>query len=265
MSQSSARKTGLAVAGVLSKLWRLIPARLREMLLFGLFVLESRQDDPAEGLKRLFTIQDRLSLTINERAMAYGRGVHPKHELTRYHDFFIAGVGETARVLDLGCGYGAVARSIARARPAADIVGVDLDDGRLAEARAADNPPNLSFLKADVTRDLPGGVFDVVVLSNVLEHIADRVPFLEAVLRSARPDKILIRVPLFERDWQMAMRRAVGADYRSDPDHKIEHTIAEFEAETAAAGLAITQMATLWGEIWAECRPRPDGDQNRRQ
>ncbi|MCC2110528.1 MAG: hypothetical protein KDJ16_00665, partial [Hyphomicrobiales bacterium] len=95
MTQSGVKKTGLVVAGLLSKLWRLIPARLREMLLFSLFVLESRQDDPAEGLKRLFTIQDRLSLTINERAMAYGRGIHPKHDLTRYHDFFIAGVRET--------------------------------------------------------------------------------------------------------------------------------------------------------------------------
>jgi hypothetical protein len=74
-------------------------------------------------------------------------------------------------------------------------------------------------------------------------------------MASTRAGRFLIRVPLFERDWKLPMRRAVGANYYSDPDHKIEPSIPEFRAETAEAGLAITEMLTMWGEIWASLTP----------
>jgi 2-polyprenyl-3-methyl-5-hydroxy-6-metoxy-1,4-benzoquinol methylase len=245
----------LSLAGLLGRLWGLLPAGLRRRLLFGLFVLEGRAGDPAKGLKNLFGIEQALDLAINERAMAYGGAEHPKHRLTRYHEFFVERVLDGVRVLDVGCGYGVVARSVARARPTATVLGVELDAGRLAQAQAADNPPNLSFAAADVTVALPPGPWDVVVLSNVLEHLQARVAFLRDLVATARPQLVLIRVPLFERDWKMALRREVGANYMSDPEHFIEHTLAEFEAETTAAGLRIEAQTTLWGEIWAACRP----------
>jgi len=248
----------LAIADLLSTLWRLLPLGLRRRLFMGLFVLESRGDS-AEGLRRLLGLEDALELVTNERAMAYGRAEHPKHRLTDYHGFFIGRIADGERVLDVGCGYGAVARSIARARPAARVTGLDMDKGRLAQARASDNPPNLAFLEGDATRTLPGDGFDVVVLSNVLEHIAERVPFLKAVLASVSPKRILIRVPLFERDWRMGLRRELAVDFRSDPDHKIEYTLAEFRSEIDQAGLEPVEILTMWGEIWAECRPVEQG------
>jgi hypothetical protein len=124
------KMAALFVANAFSKLWRVLPAGLRERFIFGLFVLESR-GDAAEGLRRLFALQDRLELAVNERAMAFGRGEHPKHRLTRYHDFFIERINDGERVLDVGCGYGAVARSIARAKPAAKVTGVDYDPKKL--------------------------------------------------------------------------------------------------------------------------------------
>ena len=50
--------------------------------------MESR-GDKKKGLKQLFFIKDKLDLVLNERALFYGNGIHPKHELTKYHDFFI--------------------------------------------------------------------------------------------------------------------------------------------------------------------------------
>jgi hypothetical protein len=47
----------------------------------------------------------------------------------------------------------------------------------------------------------------------------------------------------------------VGANFYSDPDHKIEPTGAEFRAETAAAGLVVDEMIMAWGEIWASLKP----------
>ncbi len=243
------------VAGLLAALWRFLPTGLRRRFALGLFVLEGRAGGPAEGLRNLFAIQDTLELAINERATAFGGGEHPKHRLTRYHDFFVERIPDGARVLDVGCGYGAVARSIAHARAACDVLGVELDEGRLAAARAAANPPNLSFARADATVALPPGPWNVVVLSNVLEHLEARVDFLRGLVATARPDRILIRVPLFERDWKMAMRREIGANWMSDPEHFIEHTLVEFDAEISAAGLTVVERRTVWGEIWADCRP----------
>jgi len=245
----------LAMASIAARAWGLVPTGLRRRLMFGLFVLEGRAGDPKQGLKNLFGLEQALELAINERAMAYGGAEHPKHRLTRYHDFFVERVPDGARVLDVGCGYGAVARSVAIARPQARVLGVEIDAGRLAQAKAADNPPNLSFAAADATRALPPGPWDVVMLSNVLEHLEARIAFLRDLVATARPQRVLIRVPLFERDWKMALRREVGANYMSDPEHFIEHTLAEFEVETAEAGLRIEAQSTLWGEIWADCRP----------
>src|SRR5690606_37684463 len=111
--------------------------------------------------------------------------------------------------------------------------------------------------EADATKSVPPGPWDVVVLSNVLEHITDRVGFLQALIVNTQAKRFLIRVPLFERDWKMAMRRATGANYYSDPDHKIEPTRQEFREETGRAGLVIDELITPWGEIWAMLHPAP--------
>lgn len=242
----------LALANMIAAIWRLIPAGWRRGLFTGLLVLESRDRDPNAGLARLFAIRDRLDLVVNERAMVLGKGVHPKHRLTDYHRFFIDRLAPDARVLDIGCGYGAVARSIAKAHPNATVVGLDYDEGRMAQARAADNPPNLGFVFGDATQTVPDGPWDAIVLSNVLEHIVDRVGFLQAIIARTGAPQFLIRVPHFERDWQMAMRKEIGSYYYSDPDHEIEPTLDEFTSETRAAGLNIREVITPWGEIWAE-------------
>ena len=249
------RRFVLRLADVLAWLWQLLPERLREGLITGLYVLESRGRDPAPGLRRLATLQDRLEWVFNERAMIYGGGVHPKHRLMRYHDFFVERIPPGSRVLDIGCGYGAVARSIAVGVPGSTVVGVELDKGRLAQARAGSVPSNLSFVEADARRNLPAGPWSVVVLSNILEHIEDRVGFLRDIVRQARPAKVLIRVPLFERDWKVALRKDLGANYFSDPTHFVEHTRAELAREVNSAGLEQTETILLWGEIWTDCRP----------
>lgn len=248
------KPVALALARMAGCIAGVVPSGWRRRALFALMVLESRAGTSESALRRLFVIADDLDLVIDERATALGRGEHPKHRLTRYADFFIAHVGERDRVLDIGCGRGIVARAIARVRPSATIVGIDIDAANIAFALRADNPANLSFIQGDATTSLPDGRFDVVVLSNVLEHLDDRPGFLKRVVGASAADRVLIRVPLFERDWRLPMRRELGVNYFSDPDHRIEHTEREFEAEIAAAGLVVVDQRLAWGEIWAHCR-----------
>ncbi len=140
------------------------------------------------------------------------------------------------------------------------VTGIDSDPAQIASARSGDNPANLEFLVGDALADLPEGPWDTIILSNILEHIDARVDFLRRLIDTLTPGQVLIRVPLFERDWRLPLRRELGMDYFSDPTHHIEHTLAEFESEAEAAGLVITERVTLWGEIWAACRPAREPD-----
>ncbi len=256
--RQTGKRTTLAAAWILSLPYRIVPAGLRRVLLFGLATLESRIGAPEDSLRRLFALQDDIERLINERAMALGNGVHPKHRLMRYHDFFVERIPAGSRVLDIGCGYGAVARSIARRVANVEVTGIDMYEMLIAQAQAADNPANLTFLVVDALDALPDCAWDTVVLSNILEHIDERVAFLTRLRTALTPQQILIRVPLFERNWQIPMRRELGVNYFSDRTHHIEHRLDEFDQEIAAAGLKIRERLTPWGEIWATCQPRAD-------
>lgn len=230
---------------------RLIPFRLRRTILMFLFMSESRIGTPSDALVRLYDLTDDLERVVSERAMAMNGGEHPKHRLIGYHQFFVDRIAPGENVMDVGCGPGAVARTIARAHPGSQVVGVDYDPAKLALCRAGDNPANLSWVEADATQSVPEGDWQVIVLSNVLEHITDRIGFLQALQAKVDPDRILIRVPHFDRSWHLPLRREVGANYYSDPDHKIEPTEAEFRVELRQAGFEIPELMTVWGEIWA--------------
>ena len=158
------------------------------------------------------------------------------------------------RVLDVGCGYGAVAFSLAR-RAEALVVGIDLDAENIAEASRRFVDPRLTFVTGDATRGLPEGGFDVVVASNVIEHIERRVELYRAVQERARPSRWLVRVPMIDRDWQVPLRRELGLPYLSDPTHHIEYTRESFEREVHDAGFRVAHLQVNWGEIWAELVP----------
>ena len=237
---------------------RLLPASVRRAVVSGLVLAETRIGSPDQALRRLFRIQDDLERLINERAMAFGGGEHPKHRLIRYHDFFVERIPESSRVLDIGCGYGAVARSIARRVKDVVVTGIDMDEPRLNQAREADNPSNLNFIFGDALVNLPPEDWNVVVLSNVLEHIDKRVEFLQSIRGKLNPDLLLLRVPLYERNWQIPMRDELDVSYFSDSTHFIEHKLLEFEDEIRSGGYHVIYQQTLWGEIWAECRPAAD-------
>ena len=102
---------------------------------------------------------------------------------------------------------------------------------------------------------VPDGSFSVIILSNVLEHLPERPSFLRQLYQNTKPDRLLIRVPLFERDWRVPLKRELGVEWRLDPTHETEYTIESFAQEMAEAQLQITYQEVRWGEIWAEVVP----------
>ena len=254
--KSQIKKLVLGCVFIMALPLRLIPASLRRQFLFGLLVMESRVGNSENALRQLFIMEDKIRLLINERAMVLGQGVHPKHRLMNYHRFFVENIAEGDTVLDIGCGYGSVARSVAQALPSSNVTGIDFNQDRIDEAQGMKNTNNLNFVCGDALQALPSGNWDVVMMSNVLEHIEGRVDFLRHMGRVLAPGKLLIRVPQFERDWTLPMRKELGINYFSDPTHFIEHTQDEFLQEMDQAGIDVIDQLHVWGEIWAVCRYR---------
>jgi SAM-dependent methyltransferase len=180
-------------------------------------------------------------------------GLHPKHRLMRYHDFFVDRVARDERVIDLGCGVGALAASLAE-RAGARVVGMDWSPDNLekARARAAQKSlgERLTFIQGDITVDRAGGSFDVVVLSNVLEHLKDRPGLLRRWREWYGAERFLVRVPAFDREWRVPWKQELGVEWRLDPTHETEYTRDRLEAELAEAGLGVTDCVTRWGEYW---------------
>ena len=212
-----------------------------------------------EALRFLFRLDAALYPIQGRKAVDYGRGTHTKHRHTRYHDFFVDRVRTGEKVLDIGCGIGAVAHAVAEQK-GARVVGIDINEKSISQALKRYAHPNVRYIVGDVLEDLPAETFDVVILSNVLEHLTNRTIFLRRVRKLTSPSRFLLRVPLFERDWRVPLKKELKVEWRLDPTHEVEYTQESFEAEQEAAGLTVTHKQIRWGEIWAEAVP--DGSQN---
>jgi 2-polyprenyl-3-methyl-5-hydroxy-6-metoxy-1,4-benzoquinol methylase len=183
--------------------------------------------------------------------MRYEGGIHPKHRIIQYHNFFTNKISENENVLDIGCGYGALAFSIAT-KTGAKVRGIDYNPDQIMTAKKLYQHKNLIFEDGDGTKIKTFTNISTIVISNVLEHIHDRIHLLKSIQCIVNPKRWLIRVPLKERDWSIGLREELGVEYYLDSDHKIEYTINTFQKEIEKAGLRVIELNIRWAEIWAE-------------
>ena len=233
---------------------RCLPAPLMEALIYHFVALRVATLPADEALRFLFRLDGYLYPLQGLKAIEYDGGIHTKHRHMRYHDFFVSRIRAGERVLDIGCGNGAVAYDIAE-KAKAWVVGIDSSDENITLARQRPAHGRVKYLLGDALQMYPEGPFDVVVLSNILEHLPERVHFLKDVLKTANVSRMLIRVPLFERDWRVPLKQELGVEWRLDPSHETEYTPESFTEEMGAAGLRIAHQEVRWGEIWAEVLP----------
>jgi len=139
-----------------------------------------------------------------------------------------------ARVLDFGCGHGRTARVVAPL--VGEVVGVDVDAAKIRRARERNACANARFLVGDA-RELLAEPFDVVMLIHVIEHLGDPVKLLADVRRTA--PRVIVEVPLFDRDPLNAVRLELGSDFSSDADHLREYTKELLTGQLAQAGWTI--------------------------
>lgn len=231
-----------------------LPTGAYETLINRLITKRADRLAPKESVRFLLRLDTAQYPIQSQAAIRYNQGTHPKHRLTQYHDFFVAHVKKGERVLDIGCGQGDVDYDLVT-KAGATVDGIDLSAENIAKAQKRYSHPDLSFRVADALTLQVEHPYDVIILSNVLEHIRERVPFLRRVNELVKPQRFLIRVPMFDRDWRVALKKEVGVEERLDEDHKIEFTAAIFANEMHQAGLTIASLEVRWGEIWAEVAP----------
>jgi len=122
------------------------------------------------------------------------------------------------RVLDCGCGPGAISVGLAEAvGPAGHVTGVDFGESQIEVAKAHSNP-NLIFRVASVYK-LPfeDGAFDLVFSHALFEHLADPIRGISEIGRVLRPGGI---AGLCSPDW--------GGFILSPTDDQIETAITRY-------------------------------------
>ena len=160
------------------------------------------------------------------------------------------------RVLDLGCGDGALSGVLADAAGASgaggasgasgSVVGVDVAQAALRRARA--RHPELTFTLTPIDGALPlaDGSLDVVWASEVIEHVADTARWLSEVRRVLVPrGRLLVTTPNHGR-----LRLAIGGIERySEPlgDHLHLYSAKSLREVLAEFGFAVTELRAAGG------------------
>lgn len=171
---------------------------------------------------------------------------HPKHKILNYDQFYIENVAPGDVVIDVGCSNGHLSNSVSS--KAKKVVGIDISKKNIETARKKNKNDNIEYILGDATEYEFNEKFDVILLSNVLEHIENRVVFLEKLHKLS--DKIILRVPMVDRDWFTIYKKENGFEYRLDDTHFIEYTIDILNNELKESGWRLDNYSVQFGELW---------------
>jgi 2-polyprenyl-6-hydroxyphenyl methylase/3-demethylubiquinone-9 3-methyltransferase len=178
----------------------------------------------------------------------------PLHLLNPVRTQFIAGRIALAqqRVLDVGCGGGLLAESLARA--GARVTAIDLAPGMIEVARlhAAESALSIDYRVAaaeDLAQTAPQS-FDAITCMEMLEHVPEPAATVASLARLLRPGGTLF-VSTLNRNLKAFLLAIVGAEYllRLIPrgTHEYERFIrpAELARWARAAGLTLKGTAGI--------------------
>jgi ubiquinone/menaquinone biosynthesis C-methylase UbiE len=128
------------------------------------------------------------------------RGADPRQKEMRDAYLSRLALPKSAKILEAGCGTGAVARDLAKRFTPCDVVGLDPSPVFLAKARElAATIANLRFDEGDA-RELPyeTASFDAIVSHTCLCHVPDSAKALQQTFRVLRPGG---RLAVFDGDY----------------------------------------------------------------
>lgn len=188
-------------------------------------------------LKFLLKLYDFAYQKVSAVAIRY-YGLHPKHKFEDFHRFFLDNIPQGAKVLDVGCSRGEL--SVDLASKASKVVAYDISEKSIKVAKRNNSRENIYYFVGEATQDMPKEHFDVVVCSNILEHLPDPKEFLKKLNNIS--EKILIRVPNIDNNWIASVKRDLGIDYFLDAQHHREYTATSIREELEKSGWHVESM-----------------------
>ena len=126
------------------------------------------------------------------------------------------GLRQGMRAIDVGCGTGAVTRTMARIAAPEQVVGVDISAARLTQARelAAADALEVEFVEGDACRlPLPSASFDYASSNFLFEYLPDPERALAELSRVVRPGGTVVVADL---DGQLEQCYPLEARVKSD-------------------------------------------------
>lgn len=198
-----------------------------------------------------YKLAGRFAIILND-------GVHPKHQILKYKEWFLENIDDGWTVLDVGSNTGMLASLLSE--KVGFVYGIEIDREHTVIARSQHAADNIEYICADATTynyDYCRPI-DCVTLSNVLEHIENRVDFLKTLVHNLKwadenHKRFLFRVPMLDREWIVVYKKQLGLNYRLDRSHHIEYTLKQFTEELKQANIVIKQVKSRFGEIYAVC------------
>tara|TARA_R110001599_G_scaffold145321_1_gene327606 strand:- start:57609 stop:58388 length:780 start_codon:yes stop_codon:yes gene_type:complete len=167
------------------------------------------------------------------------------------------------RVIDVGCGDGALIHFCAKL--GAEVVFIDRDETALAktEAKIAASPARAHrAIQSDCNPiPLPDNAGDLVICTEVLEHVPDPEVFLRELVRVTRPGgQLLITVP--DSRSEQFIAATAPPQYFMEPNHIRIFTAQQFRDLVQSAGLEIESQqfvgcfwSIYWPLSWLTCEP----------
>ena len=158
---------------------------------------------------------------------------------------------EPASVLDAGCGDGRFTAWLAVRFSSATVSGMDSDGDLVAAARL--RYPALDLHVGEIgSSALEGRQFDVIVCTDVLEHIADdRAAFSWFASRLAPRGRLILHVPANDqrhfRSISEALRREVALG--QGPHLREGYSAAKLERLAAEAGLGTVSLGSTFASL----------------
>lgn len=194
----------------------------------------------------------------SQYAIILNGGLHPKHDILRYKEWFLENIQPGWIVLDIGCNTGML--PFVLAEKARFVYAIEKNEEYVAAAKAKHTKDNIEYICADATtHDYDScKLIDCITMSNVLEHIEHRVDFLKKIICQVKwsdedHKHFLLRVPIIDREWIVLYKKEQGLDYRLDPNHYIEYTFEQLKEELEQANITAKQVDIRFGEIYAVC------------
>ena len=207
------------------------------------------------SLKLLLRIDNVLYKLITISAIENNQGVHPKQKIINYEKWFIDQINENSVVLDIGSNLGQMAKKMSSKCKL--VYGIEINKESINFSKKLETQ-NLKFIHGDATtfdyKKLEK--VDYVTLSNVLEHIENRISFIKKLIDeiswNSKP-KFLIRVPMIDREWISVYKKEIGVEWKLDNTHFTEYSLSQFKDEMIVNNLTLNNYSIKFGELFASC------------